>query len=87
MQLQSTAFSWKLRDFLKGAVLAVLVPALLAIQQALTAPPINWKAIGVTALATFIGYLIKNFLTNDIPAAEKTIQEAQQKEIAKQISN
>lgn len=85
MNLPSTIFKLNLRDFLKGAALAVIVPALLAIQQSLTTPPVNWKAIGVAALATFIGYLIKNFLTNDVPAAEKTIQEAEQKVIDKQV--
>ncbi len=77
-------FSLNTRDFLKGLVIAVIVPALLAIQQALTdQTPINWKALGVVALASFIGYLIKNFFSNDIPAAQKTLEEARAKELSK----
>ena len=85
LQLPSTFASLNIRDFLKGIVLAVLVPALLAIQQSLQAGEltINWRALGIAAVAAFIGYLIKNFFTNDIPAAEKTIAEAQAKVIMK----
>lgn len=82
--LPSSFLSLKLRDFLKGAALAVIVPALLAVQQSLQNPPINWKAIGITSLATFIGYLIKNLFTNDTKEAVKVVEEARQKQIDKQ---
>lgn len=73
-------FSLKVRDFLKGFVIAVIVPALLAIQQALTSQgDINWKMLGTVALASFIGYLIKNYFTNDVPAARDIISEANEK--------
>ena len=80
-QLPSTFGSLKLRDFLKGLVMAVIVPALLAIQQSLSAGvlTINWKALGIAAIASFIGYLIKNVLTNDVPVAQEIVQEAQAK--------
>lgn len=60
----SKQFSLKLRDFLKGAVMAVLVPCLLIIQQSLDRGEFtfNWKAIGMTAVGAFISYLVKNFL-------------------------
>ena len=84
MKLPSTFLTLNLRDFIKGAILAVIVPALLTIQQSLGKPPIEWKLIGTTAIVTFIGYLIKNLLTNDVPAAEKTIATAQAKVIENQ---
>lgn len=78
--LPSNFASLNIKDFLKGLVLAVLVPALLAIQQSLSAGEltINWKALGITAAASFIGYLIKNFFTNDVPAAVATVQKAEE---------
>ena len=78
--LPSTFASLNIRDFLKGFVIAVIVPALLAIQQSLAAGEItiNWKALGITAIAAFIGYLIKNFFTNDVPAAVETVQKAEE---------
>ena len=86
--LPSNFASLDIRDFLKGLVMAVIVPALLAIQQSLTAGEltINWKALGITAVASFIGYLIKNFFTNSVPAAIVTVQKAEEKklEIVKQ---
>ena len=83
--LPSTFGSLKLRDFLKGLVMAVIVPALLAIQQSITAGElvINWKSLGVAAIASFIGYLIKNVFTNDIPVAEAIIAEGQAKVMMK----
>jgi hypothetical protein len=84
MNLPSTFLSLNIRDFFKGAALAVIIPGLVTIQQALMNPPINWKAIGITALATFIGYLIKNLFTDTNAAAVKTIQAAEQKQIDKQ---
>lgn len=85
MKLPSTFLSLNARDFLKGLVLAVIVPALLTIQQSLGEPPIKWKLIGTTALVTFIGYMIKNLFTNDVPAAEKTIAEAQAKALESRL--
>ncbi len=80
----SNQFTLNIRDFLKGLVVAVIVPALLAVQQAITnQTPIDWKLLGGVALASFIGYLIKNFFSNDIPAAQATINEARKKEANK----
>ena len=78
--LPSNFASLNIKDFLKGFVLAVIVPALLAIQQSLSAGVLtmNWKALGTAAVAAFIGYLIKNFFTNDVPAAVVTVQKAEE---------
>jgi hypothetical protein len=84
MKLPSTAFTLGLKDFIKGAILAVIVPVLVTVQQSLDNPEkvLNWKVIGMTAVGTFIGYLIKNFLSNDVPAAQATILKAEQKAVA-----
>ena len=81
--LPSNFASLNIRDFVKGFVLAVIVPALLAVQQSLASGEltINWKALGITALSTFIGYLIKNYFTNDVAAAVKIVQEAEEKQV------
>lgn len=86
--LPSTQFTLKVRDFLKAALLAVVVPVLVVVQASLSAGELtfNWKQIGTVALSAFVAYLAKNFLTNDVPVAEKTIQEAQTKQIEKMNS-
>ena len=84
--LPSTIFTLKFRDFLKGAILAILAPILVALQESLAAEHvvINWAKLGMVAVAAFIAYLGKNFFTDDTAAAVKTVQEAQEKKIEKQ---
>jgi len=62
--ITSRQFSLKFRDFLKGALMAVLVPCLLIVQQSLDKGEFtfNWKAIGMTAVGSFVAYLLKNFV-------------------------
>jgi len=62
--ITSKKYSLKLRDFLKGGLMAVSVPVLLIIQQSLDKGEFsfNWKQIGMTAVGAFIAYLLKNFL-------------------------
>jgi uncharacterized membrane protein len=74
-------FKLKLRDYLKGILMAVVVPALVLIQQSLSAGQItiDWKALGISSVAALIGYLLKNFLTDDIKVAEKIIKEDEAK--------
>lgn len=61
--ITSKQFSLKARDFVKGALMAVLIPSLLIIQQSLDKGEFtfNWKLIGMTAVGSFVGYLLKNF--------------------------
>lgn len=68
-------FSLGTRDFLRGLILAGLVPAIVIIQQSITAGTIvfDWPLIWKAALAGFIGYLLKNFLTDDTQTAIKTL--------------
>ena len=74
-------FKLKLRDYLKGFLLAVVVPALVLIQQSLSNGEwtINWKSLGMSSVAAFIAYILKNFLTDDVKAAEKIIKEDETK--------
>ena|SRR5665213_1892565 len=73
--MKSTKFSLSILDFLKGLIIAVLTPALLIIQQSLSAGIVvfNWKTIAMASVSGFVGYLIKNFFTDDTKVAENTI--------------
>lgn len=59
----SEKYTLKLRDFLKGAYLAVIAAVAPLIQATLDRGELtfNWKTIGITALGTFIAYVIKKF--------------------------
>lgn len=60
----SGQFSLNARDFLKGALVAVLTPVVTVIIQSLEAGSLkfDWTAIGITALSAFLAYIVKNFL-------------------------
>lgn len=61
----SGKFSLDAKDFLKGAILAVLTPVVTVLIQTLQAGSLvfNWTAIGVTAASAFLAYLVKNYLS------------------------
>lgn len=65
--------SWK--DFFKGLLLAVLTPVVFALEQSLDAGDvvINWHHIWKIALGSFLVYICKNYMTDDVKAAEKTL--------------
>lgn len=54
-------------DFLKGALLAVLTSVITSILQmiSLVPPVVDWKAILMIALSTFLAYILKQFSTNN----------------------
>lgn len=60
----SKKFSIELRDLLKGGLLAVIASVAPLLQATLDSGELtfNWKAIGITAMGTFVAYIIKNFL-------------------------
>lgn len=74
--MKSTLWTLNTRDFIKGLVMAVLVPVFVIIQQSLSAGDLvfNWKAIGIAALSAFIAYIIKNLFTDDTKEAVKTLE-------------
>lgn len=60
----SKQFSLNMSDFVKGIIVAVIVPVLTTLMNLLTSGElINWSAIWKLAVASFIGYLLKNFFT------------------------
>ena len=70
-------FNLKLRDFLKGLLLAVIVPVLTVVQQSLDAGvlTINGKQLIIVALSAMVAYLLKNYFTDDLKQAEKIIKQ------------
>lgn len=68
-------YTLKTRDFLKGALMAVLVPAIYIIQTSLEAGVLtfNWKQIAIASVSGLLAYLIKNFFTDDIAVAKNII--------------
>lgn len=62
----SNLFTINWSDFLKGLVMAILVPTILIIQQSVDSGILtfNWKEIGMAAIAGAVGFLVKKFVTN-----------------------
>ena len=75
--MESTRFSLKLRDWLKGLIIAVGTPVLYLVQEMIPNWPLN--PIEKAALSATVTYLIKNFFTDDVKVAEKVIEKAEQK--------
>lgn len=68
--MNSKPFRLDVSDFLKGAVVAVIVAILGAVQQALSAHGLDvgawdWGFILNLGVSTFIGYLGKNFISDE----------------------
>ncbi len=78
--MKSQLFSLKTRDVIKGLVVAVITAVLMSVQQALTdGGKIDLKQTAVVAGIAGASYLLKNFCTDDVKEAQKTISEAKQK--------
>lgn len=62
----SKLFSWNLRDFLKGLLVAVLGAVIGLVAATIEAGSLSfdWQAIGKAAMLATLTYLTKNFLTN-----------------------
>lgn len=63
----SKLFTLNKKDFFKGLIMAILVPAVLIIQQSLDSGSLvlNWKAILMASISGALAYLMKNFFTTD----------------------
>lgn len=59
----SKFLSLSLKDFIQGALLAILAPVLVAIQESLDAGVLmlDWKKLSMIAIGAFVSYLIKKF--------------------------
>jgi hypothetical protein len=66
--MRSNFLNLNLRDFLKGLLLAVITAVVAFLYEKLLAGvPLDLellKAVGMTALASFLAYLLKNLFTN-----------------------
>lgn len=71
-------YSLRKRDFIRGLLMAVGVPALLIIQQSIAAGEMtfNWQQIWMAAVGGGLTYLLKNFFTDDVQSAKKVLTEA-----------
>ena len=65
--MKSTNFlSIGTKDIVKAILMAILVPAIVVIQQSINAGSftIDWKAVAMASIGGLLGYLTKNFFTN-----------------------
>lgn len=71
-------YSLKTRDFLKGLLMAVLAGAFMVVQKSIDEGRLefNWKNIGMAAVAAAGAYLSKNYFTDEVKQAHKTIEES-----------
>ena len=78
MATTSDRFSLTSRDFVKGLIVAVILPVLTIIQQSISHGELtfDWKLIGLTAAGGLVAYLIKNFFTDSVAEARATLNEA-----------
>ena len=62
---EAEIFRLKVKDFIKGLILAVIISVLTFIVQILqTVGTISLKQIGIAAIVAFCGYILKNLSTN-----------------------
>lgn len=57
----SEQYKLQVRDFLRGAVLAVLAAIIPILQESLTAGSFDWQYIGIVSGSTFLAYLGRAF--------------------------
>ena len=67
--MNSNLFKLNTTDFARGAVVSVLASVLTVLGTALSSPDFHfntfdWVGLGKLALATFMGYVGKNFLSD-----------------------
>lgn len=79
--MKSDRFSINWNDLLKGLIMAVIMPVLAIIQQSISEGMLtfDWRLIGLTAGGGLVGYLIKNFFSDNVKAAENTLEAAAKK--------
>lgn len=67
----SNRFNLIWNDFLKAAFLAGITAGITALYQAFSTTPLvlNWATIGITSGTAFLGYLVKNFVSNTVTLA------------------
>lgn len=71
MALKSNKFKLKVIDYLKGLILAVGTPVLYGIQELIPSWPLS--PIERIGLSAFVTYVIKNFFSDTVGQAQKTL--------------
>ena len=63
-------------DFVKGMIVASVTSSLQVVYQTLDGGTMDivWKQVGVTALCSSVGYILKNLITNSNGQIGKTEQ-------------
>ena len=74
-------YSLKLRDWLKGLLMAIGAPVITFIIDSLNEGELtlNWTKLAVVALSAGLMYVLKNFFTDDVKTAVKVLDEAEKK--------
>lgn len=86
MELQSTKFTLNGRDWLRGLLMAVGSAIFTGLTTSLSSGKIganDLKIAGIAGLGAGAVYIGKNFFTNDVKTAQRTIDEAVEKELKK----
>ena len=80
--MKGDRFSINWNDLLKGLVMAVVLPVLTTVYETLQHGELvfDWPLIGKTAVLGLVGYLIKNFFSDNVKAAENTLEAAAKKQ-------
>lgn len=82
--MKSTRFSVSLKDAGKGLIVALGSPILYYLQTLL---PIETPPEVKGIISVFCTYIIKNFFTDDVKAAENTIEKATEDAVAERKTN
>ena len=69
MKTTSTIFSLKVKDLIKGAIVAIVMSIITIVYTAIQNNQFpqtwdSWKTILITSLGSGLAYLLKNWLTN-----------------------
>lgn len=87
MELQSTKFTLNKQDWLRGLLMAIGSAVFTGLTTSLSSGKIganDLKIAGIAGLGAGAMYIGKNFFTNDIKTAQKTIDKAVEKAIKKE---
>lgn len=77
--LTSNSRSVSLRDFWRALIMAVGAPILTQVYDMVNSWSFtveDWRLLVKYSASTFILYILKNYFTNDVPNAIKTIEKA-----------
>ena len=87
--MKSTKWTLTAMDFFRGLVIAVTAPIVPIILQSLSEGSFvfNFPIIRTVAIGAFAAYIAHKFPVDDIAAAQKTLADAQSKDIAVSLAS